>query len=122
MTYAFHPMTTLYFTKNDITGLTFGCLLFVGLSGYSLFSQRCPESAIYRDNEQEFGFGSNHYQRPFFFVLLSIAMFVRELTEQMPFGSSTDLSWLYHMFLYFYFAQVIGLLSHPVVNMLWAME
>ena len=32
-----------------------------GFSSYSLFSSRCPESAVYLDNDQEFALGSNHY-------------------------------------------------------------
>ena len=47
MTYSFHPKTMLLFEVEG-AGLY---QLFVGLSGYSLFSMRCPELAIYRDNE-----------------------------------------------------------------------
>ena len=30
--------------------------------------------------------------------------------------------WLNHAFIIVYFLQVVGLLSHPAVTMLWAME
>ena len=43
-------------------------------ASYSLFSGRCPESAVYRDNDQEFTFGSNHYQRPISNILTAVIM------------------------------------------------
>lgn len=47
------------------------CIVFSSLAGYSLFSHRCPEPAIYRDNEAEFGLGSNHYQRPLYMIIIA---------------------------------------------------
>ena len=46
-------------------------LIVAGLSSYSLYSGRCPESAVYRDNDDEFAFGSNHYKRPIYNIALA---------------------------------------------------
>lgn len=68
MTYSLHGLTFFGINpnRNSIimdhrTAPFIYCLVFIGLSGYSLFSHKCPEGAIYRDNEAEFGLGSNHY-------------------------------------------------------------
>jgi hypothetical protein len=53
-------------------------LVLVGLSSYSLFSHHCPESAIYRDNDQELAWGSNHYQRVVFNIIISLALLAYE--------------------------------------------
>ena len=69
MVYALHETTMDKFETKGKSPVIM--LILIALSGYSLFSQRCPEIAIYRDNEQEFGFGSNHYQRQLYFVALA---------------------------------------------------
>lgn len=68
MTYLLHTSTFEYYrpvkqTSNldHRTEPMIMCLVMIGFSGYSLFSYKCPETAIYRDNESEFGLGSNHY-------------------------------------------------------------
>ena len=62
MTHAFHSATlSFYFGESSTTGIFVSGLVVLGLSSYSLFSAHCPESAIYRDNDICFGFGSNHY-------------------------------------------------------------
>lgn len=49
-------------------------LVVIGLSSYSLFSAHCPELAIYRDNDQELDWGSNHYQRSTYCSLLGFVI------------------------------------------------
>jgi len=62
MAYAFHPYTmSLFYGSEQGLASSLPLLVLVGLSSYSLFSHHCPESAIYRDNDQELGWGSNHY-------------------------------------------------------------
>ena len=62
MAYAFHPSTmSLFYGSEQGLASSLPWLVLVGLSSYSLFSHHCPESAIYRDNDQELGWGSNHY-------------------------------------------------------------
>lgn len=93
----------------------------IGLSSYSLFSQHCPEIAIYRDNDQELNWGSNHYQRSTYCSLLGLAILA--INEGgWAWGSDKVVPWLYHAFIIVYFLQVFGMLSHPLVTLLWAME
>lgn len=62
MAYAFHPYTmSLFYGSEQGLASSWPWLILVGLSSYSLFSHHCPESAIYRDNDQELSWGSNHY-------------------------------------------------------------
>lgn len=62
MSYAFHPSTMSLFYASELdVASSLPWLVLVGLSSYSLFSHHCPESAIYRDNDQELAWGSNHY-------------------------------------------------------------
>ena len=79
MTYAFHTKTINAFYIFKLAEEDYLTFILIGLAGYSLFSERCPESAIYSDNELEFGFGSNHYQRPLYFILCALAMVGCEL-------------------------------------------
>lgn len=51
-------------------------LAIIGLSSYSLFSAHCPEVAIYRDNDSELEFGSNHYQRSTHCSVIALALLI----------------------------------------------
>lgn len=61
MVYVVHPQGN-GFGDNGL-GSHIGHLVIMGLASYSLFSGKCPEIAIYRDNDSELEVGSNHYQR-----------------------------------------------------------
>ena len=116
MVYIVNPETT-----GEDLGTRIPHLVIIGLSSYSLFSQHCPEVAIYRDNDQELNWGSNHYQRSTYCSLLGLA--VLAINEGgWAWGSDKMVPWLYHAFIIVYFLQVFGMLSHPLVTLLWAME
>jgi hypothetical protein len=142
MTYAFHPATmmSLYGVEQSLAA-NIPQLILIGLSSYSLFSHHCPESAIYRDNDQELDWGSNHYQRVIFYILIAIGLIVNEnapddmktaaaAAVSSATGSAVDATtlqsnvheYLYLLFIVVYVLQVFGLLSHPLVNILWAAE
>ena len=87
MTYAIHPVTFIMTSGQDNVGMAIVIALFTGMSGHCILGQPCPETAIYRDNEQEFGWGSNHYQRPLFFIIIAGAMMISE-SAMMLFGQS----------------------------------
>lgn len=114
LSFALHPNTLEYFFEGDAsTGPLIIGLVISGLSSYCLFSAHCPESAIYRDNDIYFGFGSNHYQRVVSNIVISVLIAVTQ---------SLLTKFLYWMYLIVYILQVFGILSHPVVTMLWFME
>ena len=77
MPFILHNITASTF-YTQIGASWYGYVVVMGLVGYSLFSERCPESAIYSDNEMEFGFGSNHYQRPLYFIIIGLIMLILE--------------------------------------------
>jgi hypothetical protein len=78
-------------------------------ASYSLFSGRCPESAVYRDNDQEFTLGSNHYQRAISNIMTAVIMYQLDL----------DQTWL---FIVVYVMHVLGIIAHPLVTVFWALE
>lgn len=80
------------------------------LSSYSLFSARTPESAVYLDNDQEFAPGSNHYERAISNILLSLALILT---------SPDGYSWL---FIVIYTLHFLGIIAHPFVTLIWAVE
>jgi hypothetical protein len=106
---AFAALVTFFhgFTLAMVPGLP--TYIIGGLSSYSLFAGRCPESAVYRDNDEEFALGSNHYQRPLSNILLAVVMIVMDL----------DQTWL---FIAIYFLHVLGIIAHPWVTIVWAIE
>ena len=120
MVYAVHPTTLGYFFL-DNRGLASAVplLIFIGLSGFSLFSHHCPEGAVYRDNDQELDWGSNHYQRATYFILIAAALLACERAG-VQLGQGAEA--LYASFMIVYALQVLGILSHPIVTLLWAME
>lgn len=82
MTFALHPATlTYFFGESSTTGFLVSGLLVSGLSSSCLFSAHCPESAIYRDNDIYFGFGSNHYQRVVSNILIALTIVLIEAFE-----------------------------------------
>jgi hypothetical protein len=79
ISYAFHPATLDYFFGGASTsGVLITGLIVNGLASYCLFSAHCPESAIYRDNDIYFGFGSNHYQRVVSNLVIALALVIIE--------------------------------------------
>ena len=121
MVYAVHPTTLGYFFSDDRDlASAVPLLIFIGLSGFSLFSQHCPEAAVYRDNDQELDWGSNHYQRATYFILIAAALLACESAGTMLPQAAAEA--LYASFMIVYALQVLGLLSHPIVTILWAME
>jgi hypothetical protein len=117
MTYICHAQTFEAFRQPQDVGSVAQVIIFTGLSGYSLFSHRCPESAIYRDNELEFQYGSNHYQRQLYFIALGVVMLFCENIE-----IDKDIGFWWTMVPVIYFLQALGLLSHPVVTMAYLVE
>ena len=67
--HAFHPQTT----EQSSDWIAIGMVL-TAFSSYSLFSENCPESAIYVDNDQDFRLGSNHFQRPLYMIIVSAGL------------------------------------------------
>jgi len=118
MSYMFHPSTTG-------TSLTSSIPYFViiGLSSFSLFGHHCPEIAIYRDNDAEVAWGSNHYQRSTYCsVLALIVLLMKQAGWSVGKYDETVINWVYISFIIVYFLQVFGMLSHPAVTLMWAME
>jgi hypothetical protein len=124
MTHAFHSATlSFYFGESSTTGIFVSGLVVLGLSSYSLFSAHCPESAIYRDNDIYFGFGSNHYQRVVSNIIIAFIIIMMEVYSDNSINISQEMAALmYWMFPIVYVLQALGVLSHPVVTGLWAME
>jgi hypothetical protein len=73
MTYFIHPRTINFWNgTNDLTLInSIPYLIIISVSSFSLFSKQCPEVAIYRDNDSEFNWGSNHYSRSIYCSLIS---------------------------------------------------
>ena len=84
-------------------------------ASYSLFSGRCPESAVYRDNDQEFTMGSNHYQRAISNIITAVILYQFNQLYQI----GLDQTWV---FIVVYFMHVFGIIAHPLVTILWALE
>ena len=124
MVYVLHPRTLAYFygAESDTElGGYIPLLLLIGLSSFGLFSARCPESAVYLNNDQELNWGSNHYQRPIYYILIAAFLMVCEATEP-TWLTSSGVDLVYALFIITYFLQVCGILSHPIVTILWLME
>jgi hypothetical protein len=94
--------------SNQLGGSEIVAWIIFGLSGISLFTGFCPEIAVFADNEQEFKWGSNHYQRPIYNILLAPLLFI-------PFNPCG-------IIIAVYFLQVIGFLPHPLVLIMWLFE
>ena len=62
-----------FFDEKEV-GINAMIYFLLALNSYSLFSKNCPESAVYRDNDSEFQIGSNHYQRPLYWVICAIIL------------------------------------------------
>ena len=121
MVYVLHPTTLTYFFDDDrdLASLI-PLLIFVGLSSFSLFSGRCPESAVYLNNDQELNWGSNHYQRATYYILIAVYLVACEAAEVEMTQAGSEV--VYASFIIVYVLQVLGILSHPVVTIFWAME
>lgn len=121
MTFVFHPTTLFYFFEDfNTTAVLITGLIVSGLSSYCLFSAHCPESAIYRDNDIYFAFGSNHYQRVVSNLVIALTIILLEANEVELTQKTAGL--VYWMFLIVYLLQAFGVLSHPIVTALWAVE
>ena len=122
MVYALHPATLDYFFGADTNSLGIVIVIYICMlnPSYSLFSAHCPESAVYCDNDQELGWGSNHYQRPTYYILIAAALMACEGAEAQL--SLSNVVLIYASFILVYFLQVMGLLSHPIVTIMWAIE
>ena len=64
---------------------------------------------MYRDNDQEFTLGSNHYQRAISNIMTAVIMYQLGLNQ----------TWL---FIVVYFMHVLGIIAHPLVTVFWALE
>lgn len=94
MVYAIHPQTA-----GDDMVARIPQIVIMGLSSFSLFSQHCPEIAIYRDNDSELNWGSNHYQRSTYCSMIALILLV---AQEGGWASETFNVWTNHAFIIVY--------------------
>jgi hypothetical protein len=128
MTYFIHDQTFNNLNRdsmNNSNNIYFMItILIIVLSSYSLFSKTIPESTLYLTNDS-FSIISSHYQRVGYSIIIAGSLCIAEFSS----GHHENLLKLPGYVAVAYWAnlcclimQMIGMLSNPVVTLLWLLE
>jgi hypothetical protein len=124
--YFIHDTTfsTLFTKINSSDKLIYYVLTIVTIvfSSYSLFSKPIPESTPYTTNDS-FSMFSSHYQRVGYSVIIIGLVCITEFAKlKQHIGSGLTFAIAYGLNFAVLLAQMLGMLSNPMVTLMWFLE